>query len=119
MDWKILSLRIKFPDNGNEEMYVIDYNLIPVNYQMVYVAVAMLVTNTIASLGVIVVRYTVPAWLVLSYPIVPPCLDAIRCTIRSRSDIKGGRDILLGPQGSRPPARKIHHKSLHVCLAVS
>ena len=58
-------------------MYVIDYNLIPINYQMVYVAVAMLVTNTIASLGVIVVRYIVPAWLVLSYPIVPPCLDAI------------------------------------------
>ena len=57
MDWKILSLRSKFPDNDNEEMYVIDYNLIPINYQMVYVAVAMLVTNTIASLGVIVVRY--------------------------------------------------------------
>ena len=31
----------------------------PTLSQMVYVAVAMLVTNTIASLGVIVVRYEV------------------------------------------------------------
>ena len=52
-------------------MYVIDYNLIPVNYQMVYVAVAMLVTNTIASLGVIVVRYTASACLVS--PLLPYC----------------------------------------------
>ena len=71
MDWKILSLRSKFPDNDNEEMYVIDYNLIPINYQMVYVAVAMLVTNTIASLGVIVVRYTASACLVS--PLLPYC----------------------------------------------
>ena len=63
----------KFPDNDNdnEEMYVIYYNLIPINYQMVYVAVAMLVTNTIASLGVIVVRYTASACLVS--PLLPYC----------------------------------------------
>ena len=73
VDWKILSLRSKFPDNDNdnEEMYVIDYNLIPITYQMVYVAVAMLVTNTIASLGVIVVRYTASACLVS--PLLPYC----------------------------------------------